>query len=119
MLVTASHTALQNQLLAELWLKELNFLDGEIEIMKQHLSDIYYNDDQCNVMDTVLQFDETFNMQQQWLRRMKDELQEWIPFGDCGDLQISDSVKKSFQLQMQANRLINDELKDNFLKLFS
>ena len=114
--ITDSRTQ-QHQVEMELWLKELSFLNDEIEIMKHHLSDVYYRDHPPNVAELVEHFDETFRIQQQWLHKMKEDIEntaeddkdelEWFP------------QKKSFHLQMQANRLINQELKDNFLELFS
>lgn len=110
----AEHT-MQHQIEHELWLKELGFLHDEIEIMKRHLSDVYYRADAENVMHLVEAFDEKFTLQKKWLNKMKNELQQF----EEPDDEIGETVKKSFSLQMQANRIVNEELKDSFLKLFS
>ncbi len=111
---SAEHT-MQHQIEHELWLKELGFLHDEIEIMKRHLSDVYYRADYENVMHLVESFDEKFTLQKKWLNKMKNELQHFEePYDEIGEI-----VKKSFSLQMQANRIVNEELKNSFLKLFS
>lgn len=110
----AEHT-MQHQIEHELWLKELGFLHDEIEIMKRHLSDVYYRADYENVMHLVESFDEKFTLQKKWLNKMKNELQHF----EEPDDEMGETVKKSFSLQMQANRIVNEELKDSFLKLFS
>jgi hypothetical protein len=113
---TAEHT-MQHQLEHELWLKELEFLHDEIEIMKHHLSDVYYRDSEEDVMQLVADFDNKFSMQKEWLETMKNELEQ---FEEPENLDaVGVILKKSFRLQMQANRIVNEELKNSFLKLFS
>jgi hypothetical protein len=113
---SAEHT-MQHQIEHELWLRELGYLHDEIEIMKRHLSDVYYRGDSEDVMHMVEAFDEKFTLQKKWLNRMKNELQHFEEPHD--EEEIGETVKKSFSLQMQANRIVNEELKDSFLKLFS
>ena len=119
MTLIAEHRTQHEQLQVDLWLKELSYMNEEIEIMKHHFSDVYYRDEPGNVPELIGHFNETFAMQQQWLQRMKDELENWEPGENFDELPGSLLLKKSFRLQMQANRLINQELKDSFLKLFS
>jgi hypothetical protein len=110
----AEHT-IQHQLENELWLRELGFLNDEIDIMKRHLGDVYYSDISEEIMNIVADFDEKFLLQKEWLDKMKDELEQFPQ----PDQQIGLTLKKSFSLQMQANRIVNEELKNSFLKLFS
>lgn len=119
MSMIAEHKTQQQQLETELWLRELCFLNEEIEIMKRHFPDVYYRDEPVNVPDLIERFDETFCLHQRWLQKMKDDLENWEPDNEMEFLTGSVPFKKSFRLQMQANRLINQELKDSFLKLFS
>jgi hypothetical protein len=115
-MLTAEHT-MQHQLEHELWLRELGFLHDEIDIMKHHLGDVYYRDNPENVMELVADFDEKFMLQKKWLNRMTEELQQFEEPVDQEETGLA--VRKSFSLQMQANRIVNEELKDSFLQLFS
>jgi len=113
---TAEHT-MQHQLAHELWLRELAFLNDEIDIMKHHLGDVYYRDSPEDVMQLVADFDEKFSLQKEWLEKMKYELERFDHLEE--DDQSTVTMQKSFSLQMQANRIINEELKNNFLQFFS
>lgn len=108
---------MQHQLEHELWLRELEFLHDEIDIMKHHLGDVYYRDKPENAMQLAADFDEKFMLQKKWLNRMKEELQQFEKPVDCEETGLT--VRKSFSLQMQANRIVNEELKDSFLQVFS
>lgn len=112
----AEHT-MQHQLEHELWLNELAFLHQEIELMKQHLSDIYYSEAHDAIMHLIKDYDEKFSLQKEWLEKMKCELENYEP--PEADEETGMSIKKSFRRQMQANRIINEELKNSFLKLLS
>jgi hypothetical protein len=112
----AEHT-MQHQLEHELWLKELAFLHDEIDIMKHHLSDVYYHESSKDIMQLVSEFDNKFSMQKEWLEKMRSELELFEGPEDLDEVGLS--LKKSFSLQMQANRIVNEELKNSFLKLFS
>lgn len=111
---TAIHNSLQHQLEHELWLKELGFLNDEINFMKRHLADLYFQDHSEELMQKVRNFSESFRLQKEWLQKMRNE----IAFQQDKELEDAPG-KKSLGLQMQANRLVNQELKDNFFKLFS
>lgn len=113
----AADHKIQHQLEHALWLKELGFLCDEIEIMKRHLGHLYYRENGEEVMRAVADFDEKFCLQKEWLERMKKDLQQYEISDDPHS--VDPLVKKSFSLQMQANRIVNEELKDSFLKLFS
>ncbi|HEX6914456.1 MAG TPA: hypothetical protein VF145_04410 [Chitinophagaceae bacterium] len=119
MSTTACHS-LQHHLEHELWLKELSYLNDEINILKRHLSDIYYRDNSEEEKQLVAHFSESFKMQKEWLHKMKEELEHYVEFTnvDHGN-ELRTPSTRSFRLQMQANRMVNQELKDNFLKLFS
>jgi hypothetical protein len=110
-------TTMHHQVEHELWLQELAGLQGEIDIMKRHLSDVYYRDNSKTVMQLVEDFEEKFTLQKRWLEKMKYELENFEELEDQEFLGLG--VEKSFSLQMQANRIVNEELKDSFLKLFS
>jgi hypothetical protein len=112
----AEHT-MQHQLEHELWLKELEFLHDEIDIMKHHLSDVYYRDSDEDIMQLVSEFDSKFSMQKEWLEKMRNELELFEGPEHLDEVGLT--LKKSFSLQMQANRIVNEELKNSFLKLFS
>jgi hypothetical protein len=115
-MLTAEHS-LQHQVEHELWLKELAFLHDEIDIMKRHLGDLYYRDHPNDIMQLVEDFDDKFSLQKKWLARMTHELEHFEELEEQEHLGID--PEKSFSLQMQANRIVNEELKDSFLKLFS
>ncbi len=111
-----SHT-MQQHLEHELWLRELGFFKDEIDIMKHHLSDVYYSRESKDVIHLVKTFDEKFNQQKKWLNKMEKDLQQFDE--PMEQTLIADTIKKSFRLQMQANRIVNEELKDSFLSLLN
>jgi len=86
----------------------------EISVMQQHLGDLYYSDDDESLLKRVAEFDEKFTLQKQWLERMQMGLEYVTRPRETDPLII-----KTFSLQMQANRIANEELKNNFLELFS
>lgn len=120
MAAVANHT-IKHELEVELWLKELAFLNDQINIMKRHLPDAADHNGSEEVLNMIDHFSESFSIQKKWLQRMKlklenisvDEKDEWET-----EFELTPSVKM-FGLQMQANRIVNEELKDNFLKFFS
>lgn len=116
----ANHSSLQHQLEYELWLKELGYLNDEINILKRHLPDIYYKDHSEEVMELVKHYSETFRMQKDWLHKMKEEIEQNNSQHRAQEAEtVSNPGNSQFRLQMQANRLVNQELKDSFFKLFS
>lgn len=113
----ANHTV-KHQLEVELWLKELAFLNDQINIMKRHLHDVNQTNSSEEILKMVDHFSESFSIQKKWLHRMKGKLENIALPGEDdweAEYDLTPSVKM-FSLQMQANRIVNEELKDNFLK---
>jgi len=113
----ANHTV-KHQLEVELWLRELGFLNDQINIMKRHLHDVNQPENPEDVLKMVEHFSESFSIQKKWLHRMKEKLEAIeLPASDDWEAEynLTPSVKM-FSLQMQANRIVNEELKDSFLK---
>lgn len=115
-MLTAEHT-MQHQLEYELLQRELRFLNDEVELLKNHLGDIYYTTDSEEVLQQVQELDQKFMLQKEWLTRMSHELENLPYFNRQSG--SGEKVKESFNLQMQANRIVNEELKNSLLKLFS
>jgi hypothetical protein len=117
MSAVANHN-LKQDLEVELWLKELAFLNDQINFMKRHLPEAKDHSSSEEILNMIDHFSESFSIQKKWLHRMKLEL-ERISMPDEDEWQIeSESIpsSKMFSLQMQANRMVNEELKDNFFK---
>jgi hypothetical protein len=117
MTAVANHTV-KHQLEVKLWLRELGFLNDQINIMKRHLHDVNQSANSEDVLTMVGHFSESFSIQKKWLHRMKEQLENIaLPREDDweAEYELTPSVKM-FSLQMQANRIVNKELKDSVLK---
>lgn len=114
MSAVATHTV-KHHLEVELWLKELAFLNDQINIMKKHLSDLQIFNESEEVIKMIDHFSESFSIQKRWLHKMKTELEnEPLPDEEWETEFELNPSSKTFSLQMHANRIVNDELKDNF-----